>query len=80
MIIVDQDAPRWAKEIVRQANQDIADAGLGPFVSRTPFLAASMPDATKNAWKLAFISNGAADKYVAVSNGVAWFYLEGTAV
>jgi hypothetical protein len=80
MITVAQDAPLWAQQLVRQVNADIATASLGPFVSRAPFLKTSMPDATKNAWKLAFVSNGTGNKFIAVSNGVAWFYPEGTAV
>lgn len=79
-VYIDQSAPFWAQQMERQINQDVLQASLGPFMSRTPFTAASMPDATQNAWKLAFVSDGAGDKFVAVSNGVAWYYLEGTPV
>ena len=79
MVTLDQNAPDWAQRLVKDLNNEF-DAVLGLFVSKTAFLATAMPDATKNAWKLAFVSNGAANKFVAVSNGVAWYYLQGTAV
>jgi len=57
--------------------------GVGPmFVSTKPFTVAQLTAAmaTLFPWKLVFVSNGAGNKFVAVSNGTAFYYLEGTAV
>lgn len=58
----------------------IARAYTQLFVSLTPFTVANKPAAADYPWKLIFLSDGAGNKFVAVSNGTAWHYLEGTAV
>ena len=52
------------------------------FISPTPVLAASLTAAVaaRYPWKLAIVSDGAGNRFVAVSNGTAWRYLDGTAV
>ena len=80
MINIDQTAPDWAQRMARDTSDALDRAELGMFVSATAFLSTAMPDATKYAWRLAFVSNGTGNRFVAVSNGVAWYYLDGTAV
>lgn len=64
---------------MRTAPTDLQDQ-IGPFVSLRPFTLLNRPPPSKYPWKLIFLSDGAANKFVAVSNGTAWYYLEGTAV
>jgi len=44
------------------------------------FTVTTLPPANQYAGCAAWVTDGAADKYVVISNGTAWFYAEGTAV
>lgn len=79
-LTIDTEAPPYLSDLARKLDILIAQAQLGAFVSQTPYTVANKPSAITNAWKLIFLSDGALNKFVAVSNGVAWYYLEGTAV
>jgi hypothetical protein len=79
MITAPVSAPLWAQDFARAIDQAV-QSQLGPFVSLTPFTVANKPAAANFPWKLIFLSDGAANKFVAVSNGTAWYYLEGSAV
>lgn len=54
---------------------------LGPLPDYTlAQIAAGTPSASNNPHSLIYVSDGAGNKFVAVSNGTAWYYLTGTAV
>lgn len=54
---------------------------LGPLPDYTlAQIAAGTPSASKNPRSLIYVSDGAGNKFVAVSNGTAWYYLTGVAV
>lgn len=78
MITLDQNAPSWAHDMLRQINA----AFLAAPTPLPVFTVATVPSATdKNwLWRPIAISDGAGNKFVAISNGTAWRYLEGTAV
>ena len=81
MIQAPSNAPPWAFQFANQIQRAL-DL-IGPvFISLQPFTVAQLTAAmaSKNRWKLAFVSDGADNKFVAVSNGTAFYYLEGTAV
>lgn len=40
----------------------------------------TLPDAGEYEGVIVYVSNGASNKYAVISNGSAWYYLEGTAV
>lgn len=79
MITAPTNAPAWAQDFARAIDAAL-QSQLGPFVSLQPFTVAAKPLAASFPWKLIFLSDGAANKFIAVSNGTAWYYLEGTAV
>jgi hypothetical protein len=79
MITAPAQAPLWAQDFARAIDQAV-QTQIGPFVSLRPFTVADKPAAAKFPWKLIFLSDGAANKFVVVSNGTAWYYIEGTAV
>ena len=79
MIAAPVSAPPWAQDFARSIDGALQHQ-IGPFVSLRPFTVADKPAAASFPWKLIFLSDGAANKFVAVSNGTAWYYLEGTAV
>ena len=56
------------------------DAHMWPYVSRTPYTVASKPNAASSAYRKIILSDGAANRLEAMSNGTAWYYLDGTAV
>lgn len=80
ILTVDTQAPPYIFDLVRKLNILLTQAQLGAFVSMAPYTVAAKPDATLFAWKLIFLSDGAGNKFVAVSDGTAWYYLEGTPV
>lgn len=71
-------SPEWANQMVSQVNRDLA-AVTGPL---PVFTVATLPSPTdkKWLWRLIAISDGAANKWIATTNGTAWRYMEGTAV
>ena len=79
MIPLDSSAPQWAQVLARNIDKAI-DANLVTFVRKLPYTVATVPSAASYPWKMIFLSDGAGSKFVAVSNGSAWYYLEGTAV
>jgi hypothetical protein len=81
MITVAKDAPPWAFQLALQVQAALDQIGPA-FISLRTFTVAQLTASMAQAYpfKLAFVSNGAGDKYVAVSNGVAFYYLNGTAV
>ena len=78
-IAASNGAPPWGIKLAADAQQAI-DALPRMFVSNKPFTVATVPSASKWPWRLIILSDGAANKYVAISNGTAWHYMEGTAV
>lgn len=81
MIQVPANAPPWAFSFAQQVQQALSGPGA-MFISPRPFTVAQLTAAMASQfpWKLALVSDGAANKFVAISNGVGFFYLEGTAV
>lgn len=75
------NAPDWAFNLARDIQGEI-DIARTMFISRTPFTVAELTAALAalHPWKLAIVSDGATNKFVAVSNGSAFYYMEGTAV
>lgn len=75
------NAAPWAHSFAQTIQRGISECGP-LFISLKPFTVAQLTAgmATQFPWKLAFVSNGAGNKFVAVSNGTAFYYLEGTAV
>lgn len=79
MITVPGNAPVWAQQLARQIEQEVENVWTRPL---PVFTTTTMPTATdkKWLWRPVAVSDGAANKFVAISNGTAWFYLEGTAL
>lgn len=79
MITLDRNAPDWAQVLVTQINQAIDESWTRalPLYTTT-----TLPSATDKTWlwRPIAVSDGAANKFVAISNGTAWYYLQGTAV
>lgn len=79
MIVLAKDAPPWAHDGARQADNDIAAARLGPFVSFQVYpVAGDLPDPATNANKIIFLSGGTF--WLAKSDGSDWIYPDETAV
>lgn len=72
------DAPPWGVKLAEDVQVAI-DALPKMFVSNKPFTVATLPTAARYPWRLAIVSDGAANKFVVISNATAWYYLEGTA-
>ncbi len=56
------------------------DAQVWPYVSRTPYTIASKPNPTNYAYRKIILKDGVGNRLEAISNGTAWYYLDGTAV
>jgi len=79
VIVVSKDAPSYAHDLARQADQDIAAAKLGLFVSTTVYPASGdLPDPAQHAHKLILLSGGT--YWIAKSDGTDWFYPNNVAV
>ena len=79
IIPISGDAPEWAQVFANAIGAAIEEA----LTRRLPvFTLATLPSATDKRflWRPIAISNGASNKFVAISNGTAWYYMEGTAV
>ena len=74
-------APSWGIKLAQDTQQAI-DALPRMFISAKPFVVADLTAAfaANFPWRLAIVSDGAANKFIAISNGTAFYYLEGTAV
>lgn len=85
MITAPSSAPAWAHDLAKSVDGAL-DRNIWPWISRRTYTVTQLtgtPGATLAAtypFMLARVSNGAGNKYVAISNGVAFYYLEGTAV
>lgn len=81
MITAPGNAPNWAHDFARTADAAL-QANSWPFISKTPYLVAELTAtlAALYPFRFAIVSNGAGNKLVAISNGSAFYYLEGTAV
>lgn len=79
MIIIDRSAPTWAQRLVQSITQAIENVWVRPL---PVFTTTTLPTATdaRWLWRPVVVSNGAGNKWVAISNGTEWRYLEGTAV
>lgn len=79
MITLDSNAPAWARGLVTQIEQEIENAWTRPLPI---FTTTTMPTVTdrKWLWRPFVVSNGAGNKWVAISNGTTFRYMEGTAV
>jgi len=81
MLNVPSNAPPWAFAFGKNIDDEIRN-NIWPWIARGPLtvvqltadLAAMFP------YGLAFVSDPPANQYVAVSNGTAFFYLDGTPV
>lgn len=74
-------APPWVTPLTRDTQREI-DQARSPFISLKPFVVADLTAAMASLypWKLAIVSDGAANKFLAISNGTAFYYVQGTAV
>jgi len=80
-IKVDSAAPDWAQRAARSAESAI-EGQIWPFISRQRYTVSQLTAAfaAANPWRMAIVKDGAANKFVAISNGTAFYYLEGSAV
>lgn len=78
MITLDQDAPLWAQRLKTSIEQEMEALWTRPLQI---FTVATMPDPTDKRWlwRPFVVTDGAANKWVAISNGTTIRYLEGTA-
>jgi hypothetical protein len=78
-IQLDMGAPEWAQRFKLAIEAAIEAAWTRPLPI---FTVATIPSATnkKWLWRPVVVTDGAGNKWVAISNGTAWRYLEGTAV
>ncbi|MDX2143022.1 MAG: hypothetical protein SFV19_06685 [Rhodospirillaceae bacterium] len=72
-------APSWLQGFAREI-ETWADARLRGPMSLTVYSKTALPTAADYPFALVAVSDGAGGKYAAVSNGTAWYYLDGTAV
>ena len=80
-IIAPVEAPRWGHDLAQSAQEEV-DRAMWPYIQMKPLLVADLTAAlaAKYPWRKAIVSDGAGNKYEAISNGTAFYYLEGTAV
>lgn len=78
-INLDMAAPSWAHRFRQAIEVALEQLWARPL---PVFTVATLPTATdrKWLWRPVAVSDGAGNKFVAISNGTAWRYLEGTAV
>jgi|GEM_PF-2745622 hypothetical protein len=79
MINLDQTAPSWAHRFKQAIEIALEQLWTRPLPVYT---VATLPTPTdkKWLWRQIAVSDGAGNKFVAVCNGTAWYYLQGTAV
>ena len=79
IIPISGDAPEWAQVFANSVGTAIEEA----LTRRLPlFTLATLPSATDKRWlwRLIAISDAFGDRYIAVSNGTAWTYMDGVLV
>lgn len=78
-IPISDEAPEWAQIFAKAVGVAIEGALTRPL---PVFTTLTLPSATDKhwLWRPIVVSNGAGDRWVAISNGTTWRYLEGTAV
>ena len=76
---IDGNAPQWAQDFAVAVGRTLEEALTRPLEI---FTLTTLPSATDKRWlwRPIVITNGAANKFIAISNGTAWYYTEGTAV
>lgn len=81
MLQVPSNAPPWAFALGKTIDQEIAN-NIWPWISRKPLTVAQLTAklAGQYPYGMVFVSDPPSNQYVAVSNGGAFFYLDGTAV
>jgi len=81
MLTAPSNAPPWAFAFARSVDDEIRN-NIWPFITRQPLRVAQLTAALagQNAYKLVFVSDPPSNQYMAVSNGTAFFYLDGTPV
>lgn len=79
MITVDRTAPVWAQQMATQLNQELERLYTRQF---QVFTVATKPTATDPtwAWRVAAVSDGAANKKMMFNDSVIWRYFDGAAV
>ena len=78
MITVPADAPDWAQRMGRDVSAAIESAISQPRPLPT-FKVATKPAASKFRGCAIWLSDSAGNRQIAVSNGTAWYYADGTA-
>ncbi len=75
------DATPSLRGLVEDIQREI-DLARSPFISQSTYTVAELTTALAASfpWKMAVVTDGAASKFVAISNGTQFFYLQGTAV
>jgi hypothetical protein len=75
------NAPRSTQALAEDVQHRIDD-NRSLFISPKPFTVAQLTAgmATRFPWRIAIVSNGVGNKFLAISNGTAFYYMEGTAV
>ena len=78
---VENIAPMWAQRMARSVDNEIQQV-MWPFISRQTYLVSELTAAMAALypWGVVFVSNGAGNRPIAVSNGTAFYYADGTAV
>ena len=79
MITLPADAPEWARVMAQEIQQEIENAWTRPL---QVFSTTNKPSPTdpRWLWRPFVVSDGAGNKWVAISNGTTLRYLEGSAV
>lgn len=73
------NAPAWMQTFARDMEAWGDTAKRGP-QALTVYSITELPDAAATPFALIALRDGAGNKHAAISNGVAWFYLDGAAV
>jgi hypothetical protein len=72
-------APGWLQGFAREIETWTDARGRGP-LALTAYSKTALPSAADYPFALIAVSDGAGNRFAAVSNGSAWYYLDGTAV
>ncbi|MDX2224593.1 MAG: hypothetical protein SFV21_17710 [Rhodospirillaceae bacterium] len=72
-------APGWLQSFAGTIEDWVEARRRGP-QPLTAYSRTALPDAARHAWSLIAVSDGASNRFAAVSNGSAWYYLDGTLV
>jgi hypothetical protein len=78
VITAPSGSPQFAHDLARSAQTAVDDIAQ-VFISNQAFTVATLPAASRFIYKMAIVSDGAGNKFVVISNGTAWYYLEGSA-